>query len=96
MYYNIQQCTWKYSRSSYFSSQSISTEVLEHLSKAWKCVEKIQNYILSLIIDYMKASRAVPLIPNPQPIELTKALSVPIQTMMHPIHNSRGVKIALE
>jgi signal transduction histidine kinase len=102
MHYNIQQCTWKYSRSSYSSSQSISTEVLEHMSKAWKCVEEIQCYNahmvmnLNLIIDYMKASRAVPLIPSLQPIELTKALSLPIQTMMHPIHNSRGVKIVLE
>ena len=97
MHYNIQQCTWKYS-----SSQSISTEVLEHLSKAWKCVEEIQCYNthmvmnLNLTIDYMKASRAVPLIPSLQSIELTKTLSVPIQTMMHPIHNIRGVKIALE
>jgi len=42
----------------------------------------------------MKVSE--PLIRSLQPIKLTKALSVLIQTMMHPIHNSRGVKIALE
>jgi len=51
---------------------------------------------LNLIIDYMRACRAVPLTPNLQSIELIKTLSVPIQTMMHPIHNPSGVKIVLE